>query len=244
MVEIATSDLRLLIVDDDNLICWALQQEFSGHNLAISVCHDGKDALGRIHAASYDIVILDIHLPDANGIALLEEIKGVSPGTRAIVMSADADAANVRRAIAAGAEQFFEKPFDPSMIRGQVLGMFRDYPVPRRHPRYICRIPVRISLLAPLLPGAGVDLDKLSGIAGEVGAGGVRVETNYPLAAGQVVRVKVGAADAAAGPFLHLIPPRATAEVRWTAMAIAGFRAGLSFRTLPSLQKASPEDAA
>ena len=244
MVEIATSNLRLLIVDDDNLICWALQKEFSGHDLAISVCHDGKDALGRIRAASYDLAILDVHLPDANGIALLEEIKRVSPGTRAIVMSADADAANVRKALAAGAEQFIEKPFDPSMIRGHVLGMFREYPVPRTHPRYLCRIPVRISLLAPLPPGAGFDLDKMTGIAGEVGAGGVRVETNYPLAAGQVVRVEAGAADAAADPFLHLIPPRAAAEVRWTFMAPGGFRAGLSFRKPLALQEASPEDGA
>ncbi len=242
MVEIATPGVRLLIVDDDHLICWALEQEFSTRGLAVSHCHDGKDALDRIHAAPYDLVILDVHLPDANGIEILEEIKRVSPGTRVIVISADADAPNIRRAIAAGAEQFIEKPFDPATVRGRVLGMFRDYPVLRRHPRYICRIPVRMSLLAPLPPGAGPDLDKLSGVAEEVGAGGFRVATNYPLAAGQVVRVKTGAADSA-DPFLHLIPPHATAEVRWTTMAPEGFTAGLSFRKPLVLQEASPEGA-
>jgi len=243
MVEIATPGLRLLIVDDDNLLCWALEQEFAAHGLAISHCHDGKDALGRIRAAFYDLVILDVHLSDASGIAILEETKRLSPGTRVIVMSAAADTADIRKALAAGAEQFIEKPFDPSMIRGHVLGMFRDYPVRRSHPRYICRIPVRISLLAPAPPGTGFDIDRLSGIAEEVGAGGVRVATNYPLAAGQVVRVNSGAADSAE-PFLHLIPSHATAEVRWTTMSPGGFRAGLSFRTPPVPQEVSPEGTA
>lgn len=243
MIDIATSGLRLLIVDDDNLIRWALEQVFAAHVRAISLCRDGKDALGRIHAGSYDLAIVDVHLPDANGIAILEEIKRVSPGTRVIVISADADAPKIRRAIAAGADQFIEKPFDPSMIRERVLAMFRDYPVPRKHPRYSCRIRLRLSLLAPLPPGAGFDIDKLSGIVDEVGAGGFRVATNYPLAAGQVVRVKAGAADSA-DPFLQLIPPHATAEVRWTTMAPGEFRAGLSFRKALVREEASPEGAA
>lgn len=243
MVEIATPGLRLLIVDDDNLICWALEQEFAAHVRAVSVCRDGENALGRIHGESYDLAIVDVHLPDANGITILEEIKRVSPRTRVIVMSADADGAKIRWAIAAGAEQFIEKPFDPSMIRGRALAMFRDYPVPRKHPRYGCRIPVRMSLLAPLPPGIGFDLDKLSGIAEEIGAGGFRVAMTYPLAAGQVVRVKADSADPA-NPFLHLVPPRATAEVRWTTTTAGGFRAGLSFRKPLALREASPEGAA
>lgn len=243
MAKIATAGLHLLIVDDDNLICWALEQEFSAHVRAVSLCRDGKDALGRIHGGSYDLAIVDVHLPDANGIAIVEEIKRVSPGTRVIVMSADADAPRIRKAIAAGAEDFIEKPFDPSMIRGRVLAMFRDYPVPRKHPRYGCRIKLQMSLLAPLPPGAGFDLDQLSGIADEVGAGGFRVVANYPLAVGQVVRVKAASAGSA-DPFLHLIPRHATAEVRWTTMAPGGFQAGLSFRKPPVLQGASPEGAA
>lgn len=243
MPDITTLGLRLLVVDDDILICWALAQEFGAHGLAISVCHDGKDALDKVRAAFYDLAIVDVHLPDANGIAILEEIKRLSPETRVIVMSAAADAANIRAAVAAGAEQFIEKPFDPSMLRGHVLGMFRDYPVPRSHPRYLCRIPVRLSLLAPAPPGTGFDLDRLSGIAEEVGAGGFRVATDYPLAAGQVIRVKADAADSV-DPFLHLIPTHATAEVRWTSMTPGGFKAGLSFRKPPVLQEASPENAA
>lgn len=243
MVEIATLGLRLLIVDDDNLIRWALAQEFSAHGIAVSICHDGKEALDRIHAAHYDLAILDVHLPDANGIEILEEIKRVSPGTRVIVISADADTANIRRAIAAGAEQFIEKPFDPAVIGARVLDMFRDYPVPRRHPRYACRIPVRISLLAPIPAGTPIDLNKMSGIAEDVGGGGARVATNYPLAAGQVVRVRAGAADTA-DPLVHFIPPHATAEVRWTTMAPGGFTAGLSFRNTVVLREASPEGGA
>lgn len=230
MPETATGDVRVLIVDDDPLICWALERELSALNLAVSHCHVGKDALGRIGAANYALVILDVHLPDANGIDVLEEIKRGSPATRVIVISADASPATVRRALAGGAEQFVEKPFDPSTILGYAQAMFRSYAVQRRHPRHPCRIPLRIAVLAPLPAGTGLDLDDVKGIAENVAPGGVRVATNFPLVAGQVVRVKAGAADGA-DPLLHFIPPRATAEVRWTSMAAGGFSAGLVFRT-------------
>lgn len=234
MLENTGPGKQLLVVDDDRLICWALTQELSVQPLVVSVCHDGTEALVRIRAASYDLVMLDVHLPDADGIAILEEIKRRSPGTRVIVMSADADSGSIKRAIAAGAEQFIEKPFDLSTVRGRILGMFREYPVARRHPRYLCRITVRVSLLAPLPPGAAGDADCLNGIAEDVGAGGVRVATDYPLATGQIVRVN--AETAPADLFAHLVPPNGTAEVRWTTLAPGGFMAGLSFTGTPRLQ--------
>ena len=230
MPDIPTSGLRLLIVDDDRLIGWALQQELSAGGVAVTLCHEGQVASRRLRAATYDVAILDVNLPDANGLEILEELKRLSPATRVIVVTADASPANIRRAIAAGADQLFEKPFDPSMIRARVLDMFRDYPVPRKHPRHACRVPVRISLLAPVPPGAGFDIDKLSGLAEDVGNGGIRVATGYPLAAGQVVRVRNGDANSA-DPFLQLVRQHATAEVRWTTMTPGGFRAGLSFTT-------------
>lgn len=230
MPDTSTSGLRLLIVDDDRLIGWALEQELSGGGGAVTLCHEGQVASRKLRAETYDVAILDVNLPDADGIGILEELKRLSPATRAIVVTADASPANIRRAIAAGADQFVEKPFDPSMIRARVLDMFRDYPVPRKHPRHVCRITVRISLLAPVPPGAGFDIDNLSGLAENVGNGGIRVATGYPLAAGQVVRVMNGDANSA-DPFRQFVRPHATAEVRWTTMTPGGFRAGLSFTT-------------
>lgn len=235
--EIATSGLRVLVVDDDRLISWALEQELSGDGVAVTVCHDGHGASRKIRAATYDVAILDINLPDANGLAILEEIRQLSPATRAIVVTADASPANLRRAIEAGADQFLEKPFDPSVIGGRVRDMFRDYPVPRKHPRHLCRFPVRISLLAPMPPGAGFDIDQLGGLAENVGGGGIRVATGYPLAAGQIVRVRTGEPDSA-GPFQQFVRPLSAAEVRWTAMAPGGYRAGLSFTTPAVLREA------
>ncbi len=243
MAEIATRGARVLVVDDDPLICWALEREFRAHDLDISHCREGKAALGLVGAAPCDLVVLDVHLPDANGIDLLAEIRRISPRTRGIVISGDASPATVRRAVAAGAEQFIEKPFDPSVIRGYAQAMFRNYPVRRRHPRHACRIPLRISVLAPLPAGAGPDRDKVKGIAENVAPGGVRVATNFPLVAGQVVRLMAGGADAA-DPLAQFIPPHATAEVRWTSMAAGGFSAGLSFTKPGALRETSREGEA
>lgn len=237
MPEITSSGLRLLVVDDDRLIAWALEQEFSASGVAVTRCHEGQGASREIRAAKYDAAILDVNLPDANGLAILEEIKRLSPATRVVVVTGDASPSNLRRAIAAGADQFVEKPFDPSTLRSRVLNMFRDYPVPRKHPRHDCLFPVRISLLTPMPPGAAFDVDGLAGHAEDVGGGGIRVATGYPLAAGQVVRVRTSDADSAE-PFRQIVRRHGTAEVRWTAVAPGGFRAGLSFTTPAVLREA------
>lgn len=239
MLENVAAAKHVLVVDDDRLICWALAQELSVQALDVSMCHDGTEALARLREGSYDLVILDVHLPDADGIAITEEVRKRSPGTRVIVVSADADPGNIRRAVAAGAEEFLEKPFDLAKFRSRVLGMLRDYPSPRRHARHLCRIPVRMSLLSPVPPAAAFEADALNGTAEDVGGGGLRVATGFPLAPGQVVRVTPTSAGSA-DPFLHLVPAGATAEVRWTAMSPAGFSAGLSFRRSRPRPEASP----
>ncbi|MGE5190422.1 MAG: response regulator [Gemmatimonadota bacterium] len=231
------SGLRLLVVDDNRMICWALEREFADGGFVVTVCGDGQGARRTLRATTYDVAILDVHLPDADGIAILGEIKRLSPPTRTVVITADATPANIRRAIAAGADLLVEKPFDPSAVRGRVLDMFRDYPVPRRHPRHACRFPVRLSLLAPVPPGAGFEPNGLTGLAEDVGGGGLRVATEHPLAAGQTVRVRTADVDAA-DPYPQFVGRRATAEVRWTTMAPGGFRAGLSFTTPTALPEA------
>lgn len=110
----------VLVVDDDPLIRWALEREFSSLGATVTLTGSGKTALDEIRAIRYDLVFLDIHLPDANGIDLLGAIAAVSPATRVIVMSADADEENRQRSMAGGALQFVEKPFDLPVLHGLV----------------------------------------------------------------------------------------------------------------------------
>lgn len=118
----------VLVVDDDPLIRWALEKEFSSLGATVTLTGSGKTALDEIRATRYDLVFLDIHLPDANGIDMLDSVGTLSPGTRVIVMSADADEENRRRSIAGGAFQFLEKPFELPAVHGLVRSALETVP--------------------------------------------------------------------------------------------------------------------
>jgi DNA-binding NtrC family response regulator len=219
-------DRRILVVDDDQLVCWALEKEFAGIGLPTHVVENGADALAELRRQPYDIVFLDIHLPDANGIELLQEIDKISPDAIVIIMSGDASDTNRQRAYSGGAVQFLEKPFDLSEVHGVLMSTSGKYPQKRKHPRYIYRIPLRISIVIPAPEEAMYDLDNLSGTMADVGSGGIRLRTEYPLRVGQSVRTHAGSG---CDPVLNLLPPQAIAEVVWVNPAQDFYTAGLKF---------------
>ncbi len=83
------SKIKILIIDDEELICWSLKTSFERYNeFAVSCAHTSDDALRNILENQYDVVITDLKLPDANGAELLGKIKGLVQNTPVIVMSA------------------------------------------------------------------------------------------------------------------------------------------------------------
>ncbi len=119
-------EMTVLVVDDDPLVRWGLEKEFSSLGAVVTLTGSGRTATDAIRATRYDLVLLDVHLPDVNGIDLLADVGTLSPGTRVIVMSADAGEENRRRAIAGGALRFLEKPFELSALRILVRGAFGE----------------------------------------------------------------------------------------------------------------------
>jgi CheY-like chemotaxis protein len=217
---------KALIVDDDPLICWGLEKEFGGFGLSTRVVYNGADALSELRNQLYDIVFLDIHLPDVDGMTLLGEIEKVSPATTIIIMSGDASETNRESAFAGGALQFLEKPFDLSEIHGILKSTLGEHAHKRKHPRHICRIPLRISIVEPTPEEAQYDLHNLSGMMAEIGSGGLRLRTEYPLRVGQYIRARAGSENE---HFRRFVPPEACAEVVWVAPAQDGVVAGLKF---------------
>jgi DNA-binding NtrC family response regulator len=102
---------RVLIVDDDSAIVAGLAAllEMDWEVLTAST---GREALASFAEFSPDVVLLDVHLPDASGIELLHQLKMYSETTAVIMMSGAGTHEGVLETMKLGAETFLQKPFD------------------------------------------------------------------------------------------------------------------------------------
>ncbi len=102
--------IRVLIVDDHDDVREMLELSLLGDGFTVvGTAADGHRALEIIEAHEVDIVLLDLHLADESGLAILPEIRRVSPSTRVVILSAIGATAMTERAIALGAVGFIEK---------------------------------------------------------------------------------------------------------------------------------------
>jgi len=113
---------RLLIVDDDAENREVLRRRLEREGYRAECAEDGRRALARVAAESFDLVLLDVLMPELDGYEVLARLKD-APATRdipVIVISALDDMAAVVRCIERGAEDFLTKPFDPVLLRARI----------------------------------------------------------------------------------------------------------------------------
>ncbi|MBI5576043.1 MAG: response regulator [Deltaproteobacteria bacterium] len=218
---------RVLVVDDDNLICWALDKEFNGSGLTSNSVENIADALEELKREHYDVVFLDIRLPDGDGIEILAEIGRISPESRTVVMSGNASEGNRQRAFERGAVKFLEKPFEISeahaILRDALAGRLKK----RRHVRNPCRVPLRITIVKPSPEEERYSVTSIRAVMADVGFGGFGIRTKYLLSVGQFVQAHV---DPAGGDnVMKYFTPQTTAEVVWVAPSVESLTAGLKF---------------
>jgi DNA-binding NtrC family response regulator len=101
----------VLVVDDEDLIRWSLRARLEENGYGVHEAPDGRTALKRV-SAGVDLVLLDLRLPDTNGLDLLRQIKGVAPDTVVVLMTAHSTVQNAVEAIKCGAFHYVIKPFE------------------------------------------------------------------------------------------------------------------------------------
>src|SRR6516165_3923278 len=116
-------DPALLVVDDneDNRYVLSQQLNIQGYD-NITIATNGHEALNNLRSKSFDLVLLDIMMPDLNGYEVLERMRS-SPELRnipVIMISAISELDSVVRCIELGAEDYLPKPFQPTLLRARV----------------------------------------------------------------------------------------------------------------------------
>ena len=114
MIERISPPARVLVVDDEGLIRWSLNERLSTAGYEVLEAGDGASALNyfREGAPRIDLVLLDLKLPDADGLDLLKHIKRLRPSCRVILMTAFGTPDKLLDARNHGACDVMAKPFN------------------------------------------------------------------------------------------------------------------------------------
>jgi two-component system, NtrC family, response regulator AtoC len=108
---------RILVVDDEKLVCWSLNEMLSEAGYLVETALSGAEALRRFDDFNPHVVLLDVRLPDANGIELLAEFKSRDPDVLVLMITAYADADSAVKALKTGADDYIGKPFNLDNIK-------------------------------------------------------------------------------------------------------------------------------
>jgi len=113
-------DRTVLLVDDDSSVSWSLGRYLTQRGYHIMVCHDGADAIRTLEKRDFSFAILDIQLPQVNGLAVLDWLRRNRPHIIPIAITAYYSNSIQEMCLREGASMFFAKPVDPELIH-QVL---------------------------------------------------------------------------------------------------------------------------
>ncbi len=127
------SQKKVLIVDDESLIRYSLQRFVEDEGFTAYTADSGIHALKSLEEDKPEVVILDIHLPDANGLTLLKTIKEADPDVTVIMITGMADIQSTVEAMKKGALDYLEKPIDFDKLKGMLDEIKKDWPSENGH---------------------------------------------------------------------------------------------------------------
>lgn len=109
--EQAAARLRILVLDDEPIVCKRLKPAFQKAGYDVETFTDSAAALARLHESSFDIVITDLKMEGADGMQVLSGALESSPRTRVIVITGFATLETAKESFRKGAFDFVAKPF-------------------------------------------------------------------------------------------------------------------------------------
>src|SRR6202453_4431751 len=101
---------KVLVVDDDADLRLSVASALSENNYIVDQARDGEEAVNRIRAGSYQLVLLDVNMPNLTGLQALKEIKSHDPSIIAIMLTAFSNVRDAVEATKEGAYNYLEKP--------------------------------------------------------------------------------------------------------------------------------------
>ena len=111
--------MKILIVDDMDVARVALRSAFENEGFEVDEAKNGKQTILKVEKNNYDYVILDLGLPDMNGIEILKKIKKLDRETKVIILTGESEDKKIfNEAVLNGVQHYLLKPVNPKEILG------------------------------------------------------------------------------------------------------------------------------
>ena len=117
--------MKILVVEDERELREVIQAFLEKERYIIEVADSYKSALQKIADYSYDCILLDIMLPDGNGLSLLKELKSMGKSENVIVISAKDSIEDKVQGLDLGADDYLAKPFHLAELNARIKSVFR-----------------------------------------------------------------------------------------------------------------------
>jgi two-component system response regulator QseB len=117
--------MRLLLIEDNMRLAKFVQKGISQRGLESDAAHNASDGMSAFRALEYDLVILDLGLPDRDGLALLKEMRGVNKNVPIIILTARDALESRLDGLNGGADDYVLKPFDIDELAARIRVLLR-----------------------------------------------------------------------------------------------------------------------
>jgi two-component system alkaline phosphatase synthesis response regulator PhoP len=116
---------KILIVEDEPGIAFGLESDLQTEGYEVAVVGDGAEAIRRARAEAFDVILLDVMLPNKDGFEVCRELRHGGMRTPIILLTAKTQEAEKVMGLDVGADDYVTKPFSPRELRARIRALLR-----------------------------------------------------------------------------------------------------------------------
>ena len=117
--------MHILIVEDERALCDTIVRSLRRLAYSVDFCYNGNKALELIEVERYDLILLDLNLPGADGMTVLRTLRKTDHETRVLILSARSEVADKVEGLDAGANDYLAKPFHLAELEARIRSLTR-----------------------------------------------------------------------------------------------------------------------
>lgn len=107
---------KILVIDDEPIVRTSCIRSLSPEGYEVKSASSGKEALELLEKESFNLVLLDLKMPDMDGIEVLKKIKDTWPDTKVVMITGYSTVETAVKTLKLGAFSYLEKPFTPDTL--------------------------------------------------------------------------------------------------------------------------------